>query len=145
MNTIWVLVADTTRARMLAAHGGDGELVEQVTLLNPAARMHERELTSDLSGRAVNSATGMSTTFGKDEKHKPHALRQFAHAVAERLALERNQGSYERLYVIAEPAFLGQLRLALDAQTEALIAGEINRNLTRVPLEQVRDALPERL
>lgn len=143
MAWIWVLVADTTRARVFSTNKRNGRLVEQFDLVNPEARLHERELTSDLSGRSANSATGMSSSYGRDEKHKPESVRQFARRIAGRLERDRSLGRFDKLYIVAEPSFLGELRKALDGDTMAICAGTVDKNLTRGSVEQVRAALPD--
>lgn len=141
--TIWVLVADTTRARAFAAETRKGNLVEMFDLVNPEARLHERDLTSDLSGRAKSSTTGMSSSYGVEEKHKPTIVRRFAHTIAERLEHHRALGGFDKLYIAAERSFLGELRRVLNDNTAAILAGTVNKNLTRNPLADIRAALPD--
>jgi protein required for attachment to host cells len=141
--TIRILVADTTRARVFTADTPKGALVEMFDLVNPEARLHERDLTSDLSGRAQSSATGMSSSYGIEEKHKPEAVRRFARQIAERLEQDRGLGEFDKLYIVAERAFLGDLRRVLDDNTTAVLAGTVNKNLTRNPLPDIRSALPD--
>lgn len=141
MSSIWVVAADTTRARVFSAETRNSSLVEQFDLVNPEARLHERDLTSDLSGRAANSATGRSSSYGGDEKHKPESVRQFARLLADRLEHERARGTFKRLHIVAEPSFLGELRQALNDNTAAVVAGSVNKNLTRVSVDEIRSAL----
>lgn len=143
MSRFWVLAADNTRARVFATDKRNGELAELFDLVNPEARLHERELTSDLSGRTGNTATGKTHSYGPDEKHKPRALEDFARDVARRLEEARAKKEFGRLYIVADPSFLGLLRRALDDDTRKLVAGEVDKNLTRGSVKQVRGALPD--
>lgn len=143
MNRTWVLAADTSRARVFTADTPKGALVEMFDLVNPEARLHERDLTSDLSGRAKNSATGMSSSYGVDEKHKPTVVHRFARQIAERLEHDRAVGEFEKLYIVAERSFLGELRRVLDDNTVAILVGTINKNLTRNSLADIRAVLPD--
>lgn len=141
--TLRILVADTTRARVFSAETRSDPLVERFDLVNPEARLHERDLTSDLSGRAQSSATGMSSSYGVGEKHKPEAVRRFARQIAERLEHDRELGEFDKLYIVAERSFLGELRRVLDDNTAAVLAATVNKNLTRNPLADIRAALPD--
>ncbi|MDX1571858.1 MAG: host attachment protein [Xanthomonadales bacterium] len=143
MGNIWILVADSTRARMFSTEKRDGPLKEDFDLVNPEARMREQELTTDSAGRATNSATGVTYQYGQDGKHKPEAVRQFARQIAERLRQERSRGAFEKLYVMADPSFLGELRKTVDSSTKTLVAGTVDKNLTRGSVEEVRRALPD--
>ena len=145
MSNIWVLVADTTRARVFTAETPKGALVEAFDMVNPEARLHERDLTSDLSGRSQSSATGMTSSYGGEEKHKPEAVRRFARQISERLEHDRGKGEFDKLYVVAERSFLGELRQVLDDNTAATLGGTVNKNLTRTPLADIRAALPDLL
>lgn len=143
MARIWVLAADTTRARVFATDKRNGKLVEQFDMVNPEARLQESEFITDQSGRTANSATGMSHTYGTGEKHKPRALEAFARDVARRLEESRANGKFGRLYVVADPTFLGMLRNAMSGATAKLVAGEVDKNLARGSVAQVRGALPD--
>lgn len=143
MKKIWVLAADNTRARVFATDKRNGELAELFDLVNPKARLRERDFTSDLSGRTANSATGMTHSYGPDEKHKPRATEDFAREVARRLNGARIKGEFGRLYIVADPSFLGLLRSTLDYDTRKLVTGEVDKNLARGSVEQVRATLPD--
>ncbi|MCW8920233.1 MAG: host attachment protein, partial [Sedimenticola sp.] len=51
MNAAWVVVADTSRARIFSAENAFSPLVEIQTLDHPEARLHPGDLVSDKSGR----------------------------------------------------------------------------------------------
>lgn len=143
MSKIWILAGDTTRARVFFTDKRNGELTEQFDLVNPEARLHERDLTTDLPGSTANSATGMRHGLGAEESHKPAAARQFAREVADRLEKGRAAGEWEKLYIVAEPSFLGMLRKAMDRDTAQLVAGEVDKSLTRGTTKDIRRVLPD--
>ena len=143
MGNIWILVADSTRARVFSTEKRDGALNEDFDLVNPEGRMREQDLTTDSAGQAANSATGVKYQYGQDGKHKPESVRQFARDIAERLRQERTRGAFEKLYVMADPSFLGELRKTVDSATKTLVAGTVDKNLTRGSVAEVRRALPD--
>lgn len=143
MPDIWVVTADSSRARIFSTPYRNGKLVEQFDYVNPEARMHERELSTDLAGRTRNSTTGIHHSYGPDENFKPHAAELFAKQVSRSLADARKAGKFRKLYVVADPGFLGMLRQSLDPDTAKLVAGEVPKNVTRNEPEQVRRVLPD--
>lgn len=143
MSKIWILAGDSTRARVFFTDKRNGELTEQFDLVNPEARLHEQDLTSDLPGSTANSATGMRHHYGADEIHKPRAVEMFAKELAERLEQGRVAGEWDKLYIVADPSFLGMLRKAMDRDTAQLVAGEVDKNLTRGSAKDVRRVLPD--
>ncbi len=57
-----------------------------------------------------------------------HAATVFAHDLAERLRVGRNQQAFRDLVLIAAPRFLGMLRDALDHATAAMVRGTLDKD-----------------
>ena len=55
MKRTWVLVADSCRARIFSADKSNGPISEIETLAHPEARLHERDITSDVPGHSFSS------------------------------------------------------------------------------------------
>ncbi|MCW8855424.1 MAG: host attachment protein, partial [Gammaproteobacteria bacterium] len=51
MSTTWVVVADSSRARIFTAETSTSALQEIETLAHPEGRLHEQALSSDLPGK----------------------------------------------------------------------------------------------
>ena len=145
MSKIWVLVADSARARLFHADGSAGPLLEQTDLLMPGSRLKESELVGDRPGRAFDSGGkgrhGMepSTTAKEMESHR------FAVQIAELLQKEQLTGAFNRLVLVAPPGFLGELRGALSDGVRALISEEVGKDLVQFDINSIREHLPERL
>ena len=80
-----------------------------------------------------------------EPKTDPHreAKRLFARHLAERL--EAASGKYERLLLVAPPAFLGDLRGELGDVTRQRLRGTVDKDLTRSTLAEIAaqlDAVP---
>ncbi|OYY74434.1 MAG: hypothetical protein B7Y40_04670 [Gammaproteobacteria bacterium 28-57-27] len=139
----WVVVADAARARVFDVEGKTKVLVEIMDLSHPASLQHASDMASDAPG--MSSVMGMPSKFGMEEIVSPkeeEAIR-FAKQVAE--ALQHGLADYERLYLIAAPHFLGLLRKDLDQAVHAKIVKEIDKELTKHSLEDIRAHLPEHL
>jgi protein required for attachment to host cells len=141
----WVVAADHGRARIFCAPVPTAPLQEMQDLVNPVARQREHELVSDRPGNIVKGRGGHTRSVSPYESHKDRAAEQFAGSVCECLAQARVAGSMGRLYVIAEPDFLGMLRKHMDPATKALIADEISKDVTKHDAAELRALLPLQL
>lgn len=145
MTGIWIAVANAARARVLQADSPTGELHEVASYVHPAARLHEQELTSDLPGRSFDSAGEGRHAMEEPHSPKEHEADKFAQELAERLEQGRTRHLYQRLILIAGPAFLGRLRKHLSAEAAACVTLELDKDLTQTDLAALRRHLPERL
>lgn len=141
----WIIAADHSRARVFCASTPTAPLQELENLLNPTARLREHDLVSSRPGRIVKGRGGHTRAVGQHESHKQRAAEQFASTVCERLDQARTAGELDRLYLIAESGFLGLLRAHMNPTTQALIADEINKDVTKHNAAELRSLLPQQL
>ena len=143
--TIWVLAADSARARFFAADTAQGPLKEVADLVHPEARMHERDMASDGPGSAYDSVGQGRHSVGNAVEPKEEEAIRFAKEVCTRLDSARVAGDFDKLYVVAAPRFLGMLRDGLSEPTRKLVAAEIDKNLAAHKPDEIRSHLPARL
>lgn len=114
------------------------------------ARLHDRDLRSDRPGRVFDHAAAAGgrrgavahhATGGERSPRKVEA-RRFAQRIAEELDEERRQQKYDRLVVMAPPAFLGLLRREMPAVLHAMVTAEIGKDLVHEPPEMLGAYLP---
>lgn len=141
MSTIWVLVADSTVARIYAAPALTGPLEERETLTNPEGRLRDGEIASDAAGRSFDTAGEGRHAMEPEVSPKEAAAIRFATEVAGRLGRGRTQGDYEGLAIVAAPGFLGLLRDKLDSSTRALVRVEIDKNVVQHDPREVQELL----
>lgn len=145
MQKIWIVVADAACARIFGADTPTAALSEIDDMLNPAGRLRNQDIDADDQGRSFDSAgEGRHAMSRRHDAHQQEALR-FAQRVADHLKSALDERRFERLHVVAAPAFLGMLREALDDTVKATVASELDSDLVRHKLEDVRTHLPERL
>ncbi|MDH5613355.1 MAG: host attachment protein [Gammaproteobacteria bacterium] len=143
MNPTMIIVADSTRARIFTADSSHSPLVEIETLAHPEGRLHDRDITSDLPGKDTGSGGAGGHAYQTKTDPKKHELAEFAKRVASHLEQVRNANKLSHLLIVAEPAFLGELRAHLSVDTKDKIAFELDKNLTRHSPEDIRKHLPE--
>ena len=141
---IWVLAADRSQARLLQSLPGDTVLAEVETFEHPEGRLRDHELVSDAPGQSIGPGYRQGAPTQK-EPPGVHETQTFARQLAQRLARLRGEHAIERLYLIAEPHFLGVLRAELDEATRKLVAGEVHHRLVTEPVATLRAALPKTL
>lgn len=141
MRATWVLVADSSRAKLFAAGKALGALEEIESFSHPESRARTQDLTSDRHGQAPRNGPSMDY----DVEPKRQEALVFAKELSEKLRSGRTQGKYNKLYIAAAPGFLGLLREKLDSHTSQLVAAEVNKDLTLLDAIDIRRHLPERL
>jgi protein required for attachment to host cells len=142
MSKIWVVAADSSRARFFTADKPAGGLNEVETLSNPEGRLHEGDLVSDRGGRGIN---GAPHSYNNGGQAKDEAANRFAAEVCGHLERGRNSQAISKLYVMAPPHFLGLLRKHQSGALRGLITNEVATDLTTQPPERIRAQLPEYL
>ena len=122
-HALWILVADSSRAKIFETFGPADLAREIEEFEHPEGRAHNRDLRSDAQGRY----------YGKGERQQGHVAppqvsptdheaELFAKQLSDHLDKARTAHRYERLCIIAPPKFLGMVRNHLDHEVEKLIA-----------------------
>lgn len=141
MNAAWILVADSSRARLFTANKALAPLREIETFVHPECRGRTQDLISDRPGRANGHGAQLDT--GVEPKRQEAMV--FAKALSTRLKHGRLQGDYQRLYIAAAPGFLGLLRNKMDGPTAQMVTAAISKDLVQLDAGEIRRHLPERL
>jgi protein required for attachment to host cells len=142
MAKTWVVVAESSRARIFSLEKVKGPMDEILTLDNPDSRAHEQELTSDLPGRAFDSNGQGRHAIGTSVEPKQQETIVFAKQIAEHLDTHRKSGDYQKLVIFAAPAFLGLLRENMSDPTNRLVVHESNKNLAQLSVDKIREHIP---
>jgi len=152
MELTWLLIANRSRARILEVRSLREEPVERATFVNPAGRAHERDLDSDAAGRFYGKGEreqGHSATAS--ESLGEHETDRFVIDLRDFLERARNEQRFEKLWLVAAPAILGQFRNAFSKPLRQRVDLEVDKDLTTdTPGEilrrtlEVRDAKRER-
>jgi protein required for attachment to host cells len=145
MRPAWVVVADSSSCRLFAAEKPVGPLQEFESFVHPEGRMHGRDLVSDQPGRAFDGKGAGRHAMEAQVSPKKHEAMMFAGLIAQRLAQGRAQRAFDRLVLVAPPAFLGVLRERLDRHVRARVAREVGKNMSRLKPAALRARLPRRL
>jgi protein required for attachment to host cells len=144
MKLTWILVADTTHARIFTADTPSSALTEIEGLTHTESSLHDREITTDLPGK-IKSANGGGHAFEQPTDPKKHEVDTFAHYLAKHLEEALNAHKFEQLLIVAEPVLLGLLRKCLSEQIKKKVCFELDKNITMHSAEDIRKHLPDYL
>ena len=145
-----ILIADQAEADFYDATSAEALPTFAGGIGDPAAHLHDRDFNSDRPGRVFDHASAARGRRGATAHHATNAERSprkheaevFARRVAKLLEEAHREGAFDRLVVIAPPAFLGKLREALPEPLRAITAAEVPKNLVHQSPLRVLAHLP---
>lgn len=134
---VWVVVANSTLARIFKAETIQ-HLKELETLIHPASRQHPRDLVSDKPGRTFESIQN-GTRHAMEPKTNPQQIEfeEFAKFLSKHLDAACNDGLCTKIYLAANPLFLGLLRQHLKPKTIQIIADQVDKDFTHMTPDEI--------
>ncbi len=141
--TTWVLVADGGRARVLSSESRVKPLqqVAHLSFASDAPMTHE--IGAARPGRTHESQGAVRHAYEPRSDAHTSLKEAFVRSVLDAVAIEHGKGAFDHLIVVAPPAVLGFIRAAMPQALQAVLAGEIAKDLTKIPNEQIRSHLPD--
>ena len=143
MKTIWVVVADAARARIVASGGANQPFRDIEQLVHGESRLRNTQRVSDRPGRSFDShGEGRHAMEPGVDPADQEALR-FATDIADRVHQGRVGNDFDSLILVAPPRFLGMLRKALDKESRKLVQTEIDKEFTQLDDEEIHRRIKE--
>jgi protein required for attachment to host cells len=134
----WILIADAGRARVLE-NLGPGKATSLVDGLASEANLPSttHPIVTDRQPRSMESSNParhpIEPKTDPREKLKRSYLEMLAGDLDKRLA----DGDFDRLVVVAPPHALGVLRSAFSERVKSVVSGELAKDLTKTPDEEL--------
>jgi len=144
MADTWVVVADSSRARIFVQRGR--ALEEIADRVNPEGRLKAGDLDADRGGRSFDIAGEGRHAMEREHDAKRTKIIEFAKAIADEVDAQRRRGDVDAVVLVAPPQFLGHLRDALGEQTARIVRRTIDKNLVEQDVERIAaevTALPD--
>jgi len=141
MQNTWVLVAESSRAKLYTVTGRLAPITEIEALVHPESRMHEGDLVSDSAGSDGGSVGQGRHVIDSKNSARDHESLEFARTLASRLDSGRNNGDFAKLVLIAPPEFLGHLRGNLSKEVLSMVSRQVDKNLVQKSPEVLRNYL----
>lgn len=142
MADVWILVTDSSEARFYAARNLRSELELVDTLSHAASRLHARDLGSDVPGRVHDRFGPARHSFDQGQQLKNTEKQRFGREIAAHLAEAHRQKKFDRLVVMAGPAFLGILRDCLERPVAESVIAEVSKDLVAHDVAAIRAHMP---
>lgn len=132
----FVVVADGEKM-LFFRNEGDGEFLKlEVERKRVQDNPPDREQKSDQAGRTSNSAGPGGSSYEETDYHQLEENR-FAAETAEMLKKRALRNDFENLIIVAPPRTLVELRKHYHKEVEKRLAGEIAKDLTGHPVDQI--------
>jgi len=141
MNIVWIVIAESSRAKIYTTDSSMKALVELEGFVHTDSRRHAHDITSDLPGRNIGK-DGSHHALEKETDVKEEEAILFAQQIDNYLLTGRNENRFSKLVLIAAPAFLGLLRNHMDAQVAKMVVHEVRKNLVKCNVAEIREHLP---
>ena len=130
MSTTWILVANSSTARIYENTG----IAKGLNLINqidhPESRMKGSDLVSDRAGHMQSVGNGHGARQQATDP-KQNEAEHFALDLAKTLDQGRGDNKYERLIVVASSPFMGTLKSRLSNQVQSLVSDAIEKDYTK--------------
>ena len=138
MARTWIVVAESSRARVYEANGRKSPLLEVEALVHPEGRLHEGDLVSDRAGSDSGSFGQGRHMFSDKTSARDQEHIDFARELTDCLESARNRKAFDKLILAAPPAFLGLLRDKFSKPLMGMVTKQIDKNLVQQPEAVIR-------
>ena len=136
MDTTWILVADSGRARIFEKHN-HAAITELQDLTNSLGRLQDRELKTDKEGRFFGHPA-QGNTSEPEVPPEAHQALLFAETIDKFLSDSYHHQRFSKLQLIVPPEFLGLLRKKLDDQVRKVVVKEVPKDLSRASVKDIQ-------
>jgi len=137
----WIVVADRSRARILATTNDDAlDLVEIADLANPVGALKAGEAEADDQGYHAGRPGYLESCEPRtDHEHK--TAQPFAQQIVSRLESGRNSQQFGHLVLVAAPLFLGVLRQKLSQPLARMVELEVDKDYSKRSVDDIAGLL----
>jgi len=142
MADLWVLVADSSMAHFYTGRHLRAPLSLIKSISHEASRQRGAELMSDAPGRVHDRFGPGRHSLDPKAQIRSEEAQRFARELAGELGTAHQNRQYDRLIIMAAPAFLGVLRGALGKGVADAVVAEVPKNLVTHAIADVEAHIP---
>jgi protein required for attachment to host cells len=139
MRNTWIVVADSSRARIFSAGTPTAKLTEVASLDHPQSRAKAKDLVEDGPSSTFSSVGASRHGVGADASPKLHEHEVFAREVVRTLERGRSDNRFDMLVLIAPATFLGLLKQSMGGPLAKLVQQTVAKDLTQLDAAQIRN------
>lgn len=133
---IWVLVCDGAKALMLHNEGDALQPRLATVAVFDEPQPPSRDLGTDKPGR-THSSNGVSRSATEETDLHEQAEADFLARIAGALDKVVRDREVKNLLLVAPPKALGLLRSKLSPAVRGIVSGEVGKDLTGMPVDQI--------
>ncbi len=141
MQTTWILVADSSRARIFEIEPSEQNFQEVEDFANPQGRANVRELNTDSQARRGTEGRTQASTWQPNVDAVEHETELFTKNLGQYLDKARTDHRYDKLCLIAPPKFLGLIRQNLSKEAQKMVGEEIAKDISWFGSKDIEDYL----
>lgn len=140
MSTTWILVSNASSGRILRNTGPNKGLEMVREFEHPQSREKNADLVTDRPGHNQGHGNGHGS-YVPATTPKEHEADVFALELARELEAGRVGKEYDRLVLVAPPAFMGQLNQRMNDPVKALVSDKLEKDYTRATNKELAEHL----
>lgn len=140
MSTTWILVSNASSGKILRNTGPNKGLEMVRVFEHPQSREKNADLVTDRPGHNQGHGNGHGS-YVPQTTPKEHEADVFALELARELEAGRVGKEYDRLVLVAPPAFLGQLNQRLNDPVKGLVSDKLEKDYTRATNKELAEHL----
>jgi protein required for attachment to host cells len=133
----FVVVADGAKMLFFRNEGDADFLKLEVERKREQENLADREMKTDDRGRTFDASGGAGRSAYEETDFHQLEEDRFAAETAELLKKRALRNDFESLIIVAPPKTLGELRKHYHKEVEKRLAGEIAKDLTGHPVEEI--------
>lgn len=147
MRNIWIVVANTSEAKIYQSQHLPRSLEPVETLQHPLAHAKKSDLVSDRlgehQGRTPGGQRAPGSTYEPSVDPKQTEAVRFARRVADFLNKARRYNQYQELILVAPAQFQGLLNYYCDDHVLALVTAHAQKDYTQLKERELKQHLEE--
>lgn len=136
MTNTWILVANASCARLFINNGPNKGLKIVREFQHQASREKASDLVSDRPGHFNSGGNGRGAYVATIDPKRNEA-EHFAHELAKTLEQGRTSNIYQRLILVAPPAFMGAINSHIGSHVRTLISDSIEKDYTKTSEKEI--------
>lgn len=131
MGNTWILVANASKANLYLNSGPKKGLKKLKEFDHSASRDKASQLVTDRPGHNKSHGNGRGAYVPATDP-KQNEAHNFALELARQLDHGRSTNEFQRLILVAPPAFLGMLKSSMDTRVLGLVSDSFEKDYTKV-------------
>jgi len=143
MTTTWIAVANRSAAHLFETASKIKAPKHLFSIPNKEGRLLNQEIESDDGGRVKHESQHGQNKYQPPKEATEVVAERFAREVAAHLEKALHEKRFDKLVVVAEPSFLGELRGTMSKQLSKVLTQTIDKDYAAGKTPEIAERLKE--